>query len=189
MMPPRPTELAWMLLRGAIRAGDLVIDATAGNGYDTVFLAGCVGESGRVIAFDVQEAAIRSARSRVVAAGLDSRVDFHHASHAGMAAHAAAESVSVVMFNLGYLPGEDHGLTTQAWETLTAMEEAASLLKPGGVLSVVCYPGHAEGAEEAARVEEWLCARASSGWRVAKYGMPATLRPAPFLLLAAKNER
>ncbi len=185
MYPPRPTELAWTLLRGAVQAGDLVIDATAGNGHDTVFLAECAGGNGRVLAFDVQQVAIRSASERVAAAGLAKRVEFHHESHATMASHAPPGSVAVVMFNLGYLPGEDHQLTTGTEETLAALDAAALVLKPGGVISVVCYPGHEAGAGESAAVEEWMNTRAAIGWRVAKYAMLGTLRPAPFLLVAS----
>lgn len=182
MTPPRPTELAWSLLRPAIHHGDLVIDATAGNGHDTVFLAECVGPHGRVIAFDVQEQAIRTAVRRVETAGFTERVEFHVKSHVHMHEHAQPGLVAVVMFNLGYLPGADHHMTTVAGETLMAMDAAAQLLKPGGVLSVVCYPGHEAGAHEADSVEEWMAARAADGWRVAKYAMLGTLRPAPFLL-------
>ncbi len=185
--PPRPTELTWSLLRPLIQAGDLVIDATAGNGHDTVFLADCVGPSGRVIAFDVQEEAIRSAALRVKAANFSERVEFHLKSHVQMTDHAQPGSIAVVMFNLGYLPGEDHGTTTTAPETLNAMDAAAHLLKPGGVLSVICYPGHAAGALEAEAVESCMTARAASGWRIAKYGMLGTQRPAPFLLLGVSQ--
>src|SRR5512137_1186924 len=175
MFPPRPTELAWTLLRGAVQAGDLVIDATAGNGHDTVFLAGCVGENGRVLAFDVQEAAIRSASERVETAGFSSRVEFHQASHASIAEHAKPGSVTVVMFNLGYLPGEDHQLTTESAETISALDAAALVLKPGGIISVVCYPGHEAGVGESAAVETWMASRAANGWRIAKYAMLGTL--------------
>jgi predicted methyltransferase len=184
LFPPRPTVLAQEILRPLIRPGDLVIDATAGNGHDTLFLADCVGPAGKVLAFDVQEAALVSARTRV---GETRCVEFFHESHAKMAARAAAESVAVVMFNLGYLPGDDHERTTEAAETLVALEAAAGLLKPGGILSVICYPGHPAGAAEAVAVEAWMTALAGQGWRVAKYGAVGTRRPAPFLLLAGKG--
>jgi ubiquinone/menaquinone biosynthesis C-methylase UbiE len=186
--PPRPTALAWTILRAAIRAGDTVIDATAGNGHDTAFLAECVGPGGRVIAYDIQEEAIRSARQRVSSLGMDGRVEFHVASHAAMSDHAAGSSVSVIMFNLGYLPGGDHEVSTRAEETLRALDQATRLLKPGGILSVVCYPGHEEGAAEASMVEENLLSLASGGWRLAKYSLPGTLRPAPFLIMAGKPQ-
>jgi predicted methyltransferase len=185
MFPPRPTEITWSLLRGAIQVGALVIDATAGNGHDTVFLAGCVGENGRVLAFDVQQAAIRSATERVAAAGFSMRVEFHQESHANITSHATPDSVAAVMFNLGYLPGDDHHLTTESAETLMALDAAALVLKPGGVISVICYPGHEAGAGESAAVETWMEVRAASNWRVAKYTLLGTLRPAPFLLVAS----
>jgi tRNA A58 N-methylase Trm61 len=187
MTPPRPTELAHTILHDAIREGDRVIDATAGNGHDTVFLAECVGAAGKVLAYDLQEQALEIARRTVAAAGFSERVEFHLTSHARMAEHAERGSVAVVMFNLGYLPGDDHAFTTRAEETLAALDSAAELLHTGGVLTVVCYPGHPEGAREGARVEEWAHARTEEGWRVAKYAMLGTLRPAPFLLIARKG--
>ncbi len=183
LFPPRPTALAQEILKPLIRPGDLVIDATAGNGHDTVFLAECVGPEGKVLAFDVQEAALDSAKSRVGELGW---VEFFHESHAKMAEHAAAGSVTVIMFNLGYLPGENHELTTESNETLAALEVASHLLKAGGVLSVICYPGHPAGAAEAAAVEAWMTGQTANGWRVARYGAVGTRRAAPFLLLGGK---
>ncbi|MGA0854661.1 MAG: tRNA (mnm(5)s(2)U34)-methyltransferase, partial [Luteolibacter sp.] len=169
--PPRPTRLAQQMVGECLREGDVAIDATAGNGHDTQFLAGCVGASGRVLAFDVQEAAMRSTCERLRETALDERVEFHLASHARMAEFAEAGSVAAVMFNLGYLPGQDHALATEADETLRALDVAAGVLKSGGLISVVCYPGHAQGLYGAACVERWMNARAAEGWRVAKYAM------------------
>jgi hypothetical protein len=184
--PPRPTRLAQQMVGELLREGDVAIDAPAGNGHDTRFLAGCVGACGRVLAFDVQEAAMRSTRERLREAGLDERVEFHLASHARMADFAAAGSVAVVMFNLGYLPGEDHALATEAGETLRALDAAGCVLKSGGLLSAVCYPGHAQGVDESACVERWMNDRSVDGWRVAKYAMVGTKAPAPFLMIARK---
>lgn len=186
MIPPRPTTIAQMILRESIHEGDIVIDATAGNGHDTIFLAELVGETGRVLAFDIQETAIQETRRRLVESNLDSRAELHQASHACMADQATEESVAAIMFNLGYLPGADHDITTSESETLAALAVSESLLKPGGVLSVVSYPGHPAGAIEADKVEVWMTGLASHGWRIAKYAMLGTLRPAPFLLTGRK---
>jgi SAM-dependent methyltransferase len=187
LLPPRPTALAHLILRDVILAGDLALDATAGNGHDTLFLAECVGAGGRVLAFDVQAAALATAQARVTSAGLQERVGFFLESHAGMAEHAPAGSAAAVMFNLGYLPGAPHEVVTAPATTLKGLECAAVLLKAGGLLSVVCYPGHPGGAAEAAAVEQWFATRADMGWRVARYGAIATRRPAPFLLLGCKG--
>lgn len=185
--PPRPTQLAHVLLRELICPGDVVIDATAGNGHDTLFLAECVGDSGRVLAFDVQQSAIDGSRQRLGDAGWSGRVDFLLKSHALLHEDAAPESVTAVMFNLGYLPGGEHGQTTKAAETLTAIESAAGVLKPGGVMTVICYPGHEAGAVESRAVEKHLSSLPEAGWKVARYQMIGTRNPAPCLWVVAKS--
>ncbi|MBN8459307.1 MAG: class I SAM-dependent methyltransferase [Verrucomicrobia bacterium] len=184
--PQRPTAVAHELGGLLLGNGAVVIDATAGNGHDTVWLAERVGETGRVLAFDVQAAAIEAARRRVEDAGWLGRVAFYQESHVGMDSYAPPGSVSLVMFNLGYLPGGDHGLTTERETTLAALEAATRVLRPGGGLSVVCYPGHAAGVIEAEAVGEWFARLGGSGWRMSRHGAEGTLRPAPFLLFALK---
>jgi tRNA A58 N-methylase Trm61 len=175
-----------MILREVIREGDVVIDATAGNGHDTAFLAECVGRDGRVIAFDIQREALDSARIRLEELGMAACVEFHHRSHAEMGQLAEPGTVSAVMFNLGYLPGGDHELATMAGETLRAIEAATILIKPGGALSVICYPGHEAGEHEAEAVERHITDLTRAGWRLASYKIPGTLKPAPFLLIGRK---
>ena len=184
--PPRPTELAHRLLEGVVCEGSLAVDATAGNGHDTLFLARLVGPTGRVLAFDVQAAAIDSARTLLENEEVAERVMFFQESHALLADHAEQGSVGVVMFNLGYLPGADRAVITETAGTLAALESAAQVLRPGGWLCVTCYPGHSGGGDEAGAVEHWMEAKASSGWRVARYGLIGTRKPAPFLLAAVK---
>ncbi len=185
--PPRPTALAQQFLRAVVQQGDLVIDATAGNGHDTVFLAERVGVGGQVLAFDVQEAAIESARQRIELAGFAERVSFFRDSHERMGGYVGDGGVAAIMFNLGYLPGESHDLTTEAEVTVRALEVSSRILKPHGTLTVICYPGHAAGEVEASMVEAWMGAYAAKGWRVARYGAIGTSRPAPFLLVARKG--
>ena len=182
---PRPTELVHLLLQRFLSEGDRAIDATAGNGHDTVFLARMVGATGQVLAFDVQAAAIESSRRAVKAEGFAERVDFFQESHARLADHAEPGSVAAILFNLGYLPGSDQSVITTAAETLRGLEESLRLLRPGGWLCVVCYPGHEGGNAEASAVEAWMAARGGE-LRVARYGLLATLRPAPFLLIGVK---
>lgn len=179
MTPPeRPTARAHREIAAVLQPGDAAIDATAGNGHDTSFLAEKVGCTGKVIAFDVQEQAIFSTRERLAAAGLLERVELVQGSHAAMAKHAAPGSVAAVMFNLGYLPGGDHTVITRAEDTLRALDAALGVLKPGGILTVVCYPGHAGGDEESAAVLAWGERHDSQIFR-----REDTKRPAPFLVM------
>lgn len=186
MCPPRPTELLHLLLESEIAAGDFVIDATAGNGHDTVFLAKAVGETGRVLAIDIQARAIESTAARLESEGLRDRVKLHLGCHAELAEIAGGGKPSAIIFNLGYLPGGDHGLVTRTENTVKAISAAADILRPGGALAVICYPGHPGGGEEAAAAEGFIASLPRH--RIARYGMISTEKPAPFLLLSRKPD-
>ncbi len=184
MFPPRPTELLHLLLRDVISEGDLVIDATAGNGHDTVFLSGRVGPTGKVIAVDIQQLAIDSTRRRLEENDFLERASLHCVSHTSLADLTGEATASVILFNLGYLPGADHNTITRTAATLEALRASCSILRAGGALAVICYPGHPGGDEEAAAVEAFFHNLRTH--RTARYSMLATLKPAPFLLLSRK---
>jgi len=142
-----------------IRAGDMVVDATVGNGHDTFALAELVGEHGRVFAFDVQAEAIASAQGRVP----HHWVTWIHAGHETLAEHLPPDvELGAFVFNTGYLPGGDHGVVTRSETTLAALKAACERLRPGGVVSVILYRGHAGGMEESKSVERWLKERADA---------------------------
>ncbi|MFC5701959.1 class I SAM-dependent methyltransferase [Cohnella faecalis] len=143
-------------------AGDTLVDATAGNGVDTLFLARLAGERGRVFAFDVQEAALANTRDRLDREPSPCRlaeVTLCQAGHETMAERVPRSlhgGVRAVMFNLGYLPGADPAVITRTETTLAALEAAVGLLAVGGALTAVLYPGHEGGGDEAKAVEEWF---------------------------------
>ena len=134
----------------------LCIDATAGTGKDTVFLAKLVGEKGRVISMDIQEMAIEQTKKRLLKERLSDRAEVVLDSHAHMDKSAQKDSVSLIMFNLGYLPGGDHSLSTKADTTIEALEKGLNLLHEGGMISLLIYSGGDSGFEEKKQVLAWL---------------------------------
>lgn len=175
------TAQAWV--GQVVRPGDRVVDATVGNGHDTLFLAGLVGPAGEVTGFDVQEQALARTRERLEAAGTGARVTLLAAGHETMAAHVAP-GVAAVMFNLGWLPGGDHAHTTTLAMTLQALHAAWQLLRAGGLLTVVAYPGHPGGSDELAAAEAWAATLDPALARVRVARVHNTRRPAPVLLAA-----
>ena len=145
--------LARDVLLQALRPGDTVADATMGNGHDTLFLAEQVGPEGHVYAFDIQEKAVEATRNLLKQHGMEDRVTLFCRSHAGLADTVPAK-LSAVVFNLGWLPGGDHRVTTRCESTGKAVLGALKCLKSGGVVTVCVYPGHEEGIREL----EMLCA-------------------------------
>src|SRR5690606_8250875 len=74
MMLPSILSLSKQLIRQALQPGNAAVDATVGNGHDTLFLAETVGAAGRVYGFDIQAEALQAARRRLEAANLEGRV-------------------------------------------------------------------------------------------------------------------
>ncbi|MBL6705339.1 MAG: FAD-dependent oxidoreductase [Planctomycetaceae bacterium] len=148
---PRLTEQAQTLVGDVVKSGETAIDATAGNGHDTCFLAKAVGYAGRVFAFDVQSDALQRTSARLADIGYEN-VTLLQRSHAEMKdalPDVERGSVAAVMFNLGYLPGGDHSVTTRTESSLSAISTALNLVRSGGIVTVLVYPGHLGGDDEA----------------------------------------
>jgi len=178
----RATELAHIALDRCLAPGDWAVDATAGNGHDTAWLAQRVGEKGRVFAFDVQEAAITAATARV--RGLP-QVTLIHAGHERLSEllpPQARGQLAGVMFNLGYLPGGSKDLITHADTTLAALEQALAFLKQRGLITLVLYPGHPGGADEAAAVRSFVHGLPPA-FSASHFARITSVGPAPELLI------
>ncbi len=170
-----------------IRQGDSVVDATMGNGKDTLFLCELVGEAGHVYAFDVQREAVERTRERITEAGYDARTTLLLAGHETMAEHIR-EPVQAVMFNLGWLPGAEHIVTTRTETTLQAVSAALELIAPGGIVTVCVYPGHEEGTRELKALKEYVSALSVRTYNVLYHSFVNASSQTPQLFLIQKNK-
>ena len=171
MSSPLPTPVEWSheLIRSRVATGSWVVDGTAGNGHDTLLLAQCVGTHGRVFAFDVQQAALDATRARLTDAGVIDCCSLILEGHQHMAHVLPTEAngkLAAVMFNLGWLPKQDKSCITKTETTLVALETAISWLQPGGLLTVVVYPNHDGGDDEAHSVADWAFALSDKTYEV-----------------------
>jgi SAM-dependent methyltransferase len=158
--------LSHFYLRQRVRPGDLVLDATCGNGLDTLLLAELVGEGGRVWAFDLQPRAIVATRELLEQHGRLGCVELIEAGHERLGEFVTA-GLTAAVFNLGYLPGGgDNPVITCPDSTVPALEQALQLLKPGGIITVSLYTGHPGGPEEALAVESWGAALSPKNFNV-----------------------
>ena len=136
--------------------GEVAVDFTMGNGNDTLFLSRTVGATGRVYAFDIQEAAINSTRERLEAENAPKNYTLICASHHRVR-EFVREPIKAGVFNLGYLPGSGKkALTTMRETTMAAVEAAIDMLLPDGVIIVAVYPGHEEGELEGEMLREYF---------------------------------
>ena len=143
------TALALAVCENYITETSVAVDATCGRGNDTLWLA---KRCRKVYAFDIQEEAVESTRILLETAGETAEIIC--ASHKEMRNYVS-ESPDIIVYNLGYLPGGDKNITTDAEETLMALGHSLEILAVNGVLSVTMYPGHPQGAIEQELILVW----------------------------------
>ncbi|MBQ8997879.1 MAG: methyltransferase domain-containing protein [Clostridium sp.] len=181
------TDINKIYLEDILQEGDIVVDATMGNGYDTKYLAEKVGENGFVYAFDVQEEAIKSTSKKLEKENLSSRVKLILDGHENMDKYVDKE-VSCVLFNLGYLPRAKHQIITQPTTTIKAIEHSLRLLKPHGIVSIAIYTGHPGGMEEKNTIYEFVKNLAQSEFNVLECGFINQINNPPQLVLIEKKK-
>jgi SAM-dependent methyltransferase len=124
---------------------DNVIDATCGNGNDTLFLANILKE-GKIFAYDIQEKALKNTLDLLKENHISlENISLIHQSHEDF---SVKDNIKLIVYNLGYLPKGDKTITTQVGSTLKSINEGLNIISKGGALSITCYSGHLEGEKE-----------------------------------------
>lgn len=148
------------IIRAQAAKGGVYIDATMGKGNDTLLLCELAGDTGEVIAFDIQKVALEETEKLLKKENkieqMGNRIRLIQASHQYMDQYVYPESVDVICFNFGYLPGGDHKISTKADTSLEAIRKGLELLKSGGMMSLCIYSGGDTGFEEKERILAYL---------------------------------
>ena len=175
------------LIEENVPSGATVVDATMGNGYDTLWLTELVGDKGRVYAFDIQKEALERTCERLKENHLEGRATLIKSGHETMNEYVS-EPIDAAVFNLGWLPGTPHECTTRVETTLKAVNQALNLLKSGGILTVCVYPGHEEGLCEREALTKWA-ENLDDGIYDAVIFRYANIRKLPPLLIAVTRRK
>ncbi len=139
-------DQAYIYWKNLLKPDDHVIDATCGNGKDALRLVELVPQ-GHVYAIDIQEIALQKARELIP----NSNISYLLQSHTKL----LTGEFKLIVYNLGYLPGGNKNLTTLTETTVESLAKASQIISIGGALSIMCYPGHPEGALEEQAVQKW----------------------------------
>ncbi len=153
-------QLAKSHWQSHLNSHDLAIDATCGNGQDTLFLSGIC----QVIGLDIQTEAIQNTEQLLVQH--QKRAVLHRLSHAQIDRLPLPFPPRLIVYNLGYLPRGDKAITTQTETTLESVKKGMEILASDGALSITCYPGHEEGAREEEALIAFAAELPSSVWSV-----------------------
>ena len=154
--PLNALGLSHQFMAAHVREGAVCIDATAGKGRDTLFLCRLVGDSGRVIALDIQADAVAQTSVLLTAEGVIHRAQVVQDCHSHLGDYAPPQSVDGIMFNFGWLPGGDHNTFSHADTSVAAVRAALDLLKVGGVMTLCLYYGRQNGTAERDAILDFL---------------------------------
>ena len=179
----RPLELAHDFLAQVITKDDVVVDATMGNGYDTLFLAKLAKQ---VYAFDIQEQALEKTSQRLQEAGL-SNAELILQGHETV--DQFVTEVKAAIFNLGYLPSADKSIITQPQTTIEALEKLCQVLIKGGRIAIMIYYGHEGGDIERDAVLDFVSQLPQQEYTATIYRTLNQINNPPFLVMIEKLER
>lgn len=159
MSLPTILQFAHLCVRSVLTQGGIAVDATVGNGNDTLFLAKQVSVNGKVYGFDIQAQALENTEERLQKFGQRNQVRLflrgHHEPWEEVISPKYYGKIDAVMFNLGYLPHGNSSVMTKPETTLIACEQALQWLKVKGMITLVLYTGHPGGNEETQQVIHW----------------------------------
>lgn len=185
MVLQRVLQYAKQLLSQVVTEGDIVVDATSGNGHDTLFLAQLVGDSGHVYSFDIQEQAVENTKNKLKEHNVLHRASVILDGHENVQKYVQ-DQIAGAIFNLGYLPGTNHEIITKGNTTVLAIEQLLSLLKVGGIIVLVVYYGHEGGEEERDEVLKFVKQLPQKYVHVLKYEFLNQKNSPPFLIALEK---
>ncbi|MBE4908368.1 16S rRNA (cytosine(1402)-N(4))-methyltransferase [Bacillus luteolus] len=186
----RILPFARRLLEMAIPEGGIAIDATMGNGHDTLFLAKLVGENGHVYAFDIQSDAITNTSIRLNENQLSDRVTLFEQSHDELQQSIPATThgkINGAIFNLGYLPGGNKEIVTKPTSTIAAIEQLLSIMEKEGIIVLVIYHGHEQGAVERDKLLEYVSKIDQQYAHVLEYRFINQANNPPFIIAIEKK--
>ncbi len=181
-------DYAKRIIKEVTCENDYLIDATVGNGHDTLFLAQLV-PYGKVFGFDIQTEAINHTK-KLLEDAEQTNVELFNISHEAVDQVIPKElhgKIAGVMFNLGYLPGGNKAITTKTETTIKTLEKMLKILKTGGVISIVVYPGHEEGKKESKALLEYLKELNQRAYQCLIYRFINHKEDAPYVLAIEKR--
>lgn len=188
-MLKRTLDFSHQLLKDSITIGETVVDATCGNGNDTLLLSQLVGEEGFVLSFDIQVKAIENTK-QLLEENKCSNVSLINDTHAKVDEYLNEKNISEIggaIFNLGYLPRSDKTIITKGESTITAIQNSLNYLKKNGLIVIVVYHGHYGGKEERDQILEYVIQLEQKKYNVLKYGF-INQKNAPPFILAIENK-
>ncbi|WP_100934151.1 class I SAM-dependent methyltransferase [Candidatus Chlamydia corallus] len=156
------------IFKNIVSPGDTVIDATCGNGKDSLLLARLLQGCGKLVVYDIQKEALNHALilfETHLSEEEKAIIEIKEQSHE----YLSEKDAKLIHYNLGYLPAGNKAITTLARTTEVSLECALNIVRSDGLVTVVCYPGHPEGERETYAVQSLAQQLNPKDWCVSSF--------------------
>ena len=177
------SEIVRMIWDRYINEESVVIDATCGNGNDTLYLA---LRANKVYAFDIQQEAIDNTDKLLKENGIENVVlicDSHEKID-----EYVSECIDLAVYNLGYLPKGNKDITTNTDSTLTSLVKVLNKLNVSGLVCLTVYWGHPEGKLEREAVLKYVSSLEGSIYHVAYMNFPNQKNTPPEIVMITRKK-
>lgn len=172
------SNLSHYIIKNFLDSKVIAIDGTLGNGFDTDFLS---DNFEKVYSFEIQKEACHRYMEKN-----KSNVEVINDSHHLFKDYIKSE-VDCIMYNLGFLPGGDKGITTMHTTSLESIKVGLDILKSGGIMTICIYKGHFEGKIEETCILSYLSTLPKSKYGVMSHSYLNRAETAPLLVVIEKK--
>jgi len=180
------TQLSHILLKSLTNGSGIYIDATAGNGYDTLFIAKMLKQNGSLFSFDISYQAVGNTKKLLEENNISiNNVNIINDSHENIDKYIGQNKIKAAIFNLGYRPHSDKTVKTMPASTILALGKILYRLECGGAVIICSYTGH-DGGEEDEQVFKYLCGMENKTYEISKTEM-ISRKHSPVLYLIIKK--
>ena len=189
MIAKKVTSWVHQVMKPYVERGNILVDGTAGNGFDTLFLAQHSKSDAKVFAIDIQQVALDQTQQLLLDHELLEKTNLIHGNHANLEQYLS-RPMDVGILNLGYLPQGDKEVTTITENTILTLEKWLKMLSVHGAISITCYPGHPEGLREYEKVSQFLADLPGKYFQVLKMEgwNRLSMVPIPFFIERIKED-
>ena len=172
-----------------------ILDATLGQGKDTLYLAQLsfdtsisVDQDRKLFGVDIQDQSLEATRlllqNELTASQLQS-ITLIKSCHSDLDL-STMTPLTLIVYNLGYLPCGDKSITTQSATTIKSLQHALDTVSDEGMITITCYPGHEEGKNELAMLRDFLWELPKKKWSVTHLQFAKENSSAPTLWVIQK---
>lgn len=172
------SNLSHFIIKEFLESKVVAIDGTLGNGFDTDFL--CENFK-KVYSFEIQKEACDKYKEKNKD-NVDVINDSHH-----LFKNYISEGVDCIMYNLGFLPGGDKGITTMHTTSLQSIKSGLEMLKSGGIMTICIYKGHTEGKIEESCILSYLSDLPKNKYGVMNHSYLNRAETSPSLVVIEKK--